>query len=50
MHFILIKAMASPAIINVKNVKKVFRKNIVLDDVNIDIKRGEIFGIIAVLY
>lgn len=39
--------MVSPSIINIKNVKKVFKKNIVLDNVNIDIKRGEIFGIIG---
>jgi len=39
--------MGSPTILNVKNVKKVFGKKIVLDDVNLDIKRGEIFGIIG---
>ncbi|MBW3003392.1 ABC transporter ATP-binding protein [Candidatus Woesearchaeota archaeon] len=39
--------MVAPAIIRIKNVKKVFKKNIVLDNVNLDIKRGEIFGIIG---
>ncbi|MEA3429654.1 MAG: ABC transporter ATP-binding protein [Nanoarchaeota archaeon] len=39
--------MVSPIIIRVKDVKKVFKKSIVLDDVNLDIKRGEIFGLIG---
>lgn len=47
MRFILILPMVGPVIIRVKDVKKVFKKNLVLDDVNLDIKRGEIFGIIG---
>ncbi|MBW3015205.1 ABC transporter ATP-binding protein [Candidatus Woesearchaeota archaeon] len=39
--------MARPIVLEIKNLRKQFKKNVVLNNINIDISRGEIFGIIG---
>jgi ABC-type multidrug transport system ATPase subunit len=39
--------MKTPKVISIKNVSKSFGKNLVLDNVSLEIKKGEIFGLIG---